>query len=120
MASVTDESERRINELKKYNEQRLRDVEYEKDSEMMRALKSAHAQKREEIQQKERELERDAERALDAQKASLEEAAKLRWWRPCPRRNRARRPRAELLAYARRKARDAQKLVGCGGQRRSY
>ena len=56
----------------------MRDVEYAKDSEMMRALKSAHAQKREEIKQKEKELERDASRALDEQKASLEEAAKLR------------------------------------------
>ena len=113
VASVTDESERRINELKKYNEQRLRDVEYEKDSEMLRALKSAHAQKRDELQQKEKELERDAAKALDAQKASLEEAAKLRVVEAVSAaESKARETaRGTLLAYARRKAKDAQKLV---------
>merc|ERR1712162_19155 len=80
---------------------------------MMRALKSAHQQKREEIKQKEQELERDAERALDEQKASLEEAAKLRVVEAVSEAETKAREtaRGTLLAYARRKAKDAQKLV---------
>ena len=66
MASVTDESERRINELKKYNEQRrARDVEYEKWPEMLRdgPQKVRMRRNADELQQKEKELERDAEGA---------------------------------------------------------
>ena len=67
----------------------------------------------EEIQQKEKELERDAERALNEQKASLEEAAKLRVVEAVSAaESKARETaRGTLLAYARRKAKDAKQLV---------
>ena len=124
VASVsTDESERRINELKKYNEQRLRDVEYEKDSEMLRALKSAHAQKRDELQQKEKELERDAAKALSKRRRRRSKKRRnLGWWRPCPQpsQGRGRRRAGRCWPTREESQRRSKTCERCGGQCRSY